>query len=223
MWNCRSCGCQAIASDLMACPHCGIARKETTMARVSDASGASNAALNATDSAALASQYAAAQGQETLDDGSDPGDAGDSVKVPAKSALKEEHVDFAQEQLGLSEEDASSATKAELIEAEEDATAELVDLDDPDGEEGGEESSAGTSSSASGSKQGKSGSTPQGTGSSTQSAVPSAENPSGQLQPPSPRAGSSADSTGGSSQETGPSRPGQQTSSQTTSRKNGKK
>jgi hypothetical protein len=178
MWNCRSCGCQAIASDLMACPHCGLPRRETSMARISVGEGASNAA--------------------------DP-DV-EQEAPPAKSAPKDEHVDYAVRVLGLSQEDAEGLTKADLI--------DLEHADDED-EEGS--SSAGTSSSASESKQDKSGSTHQETGQSTQSPASSAESHSGGPRQSSQGSPSTAHSTGGRTQGTGHSQPGQQSSSGATS------
>jgi hypothetical protein len=177
MWNCRSCGCQAIASDLMACPHCGLPRRETSMARISVGEGASNAA--------------------------DP----DVVEEtpPAKSAPKDEHVDYAVRVLGLSQEDAEGLTKADLI-----------DLEHADDDEEGS-SSAGTSSSASESKQDKSGSTPQETGQSTRPPASSAGSHSGGHQQSSQGSPSTARSTGGHTRGTGPSQPGQQSSSGATS------
>jgi len=120
---------------------------------------------------------------------------------PPASALKVVHVDYATEELGLSEEAAQDKTKAELINMEEEAL------------------SAGSSSSASESKQDKSGSTPPETEQSTRPPAQDAENPSETPRTAAPKSGSSVSSTAGASRGTGPSQPSQQTSSARTSSK----
>jgi hypothetical protein len=126
--------------------------------------------------------------------GAPPSVAGeDSPEPPDPSARKAEHVAYATEELGYSEGDAQSMTKAELVEqevranredmgdeldhqnAEDEEAAEAEQADD-DGDE--EEPSAGNSSSTSENKPAKSGSTRRATGQSTRSPARDAGSPS---------------------------------------------
>jgi hypothetical protein len=122
--------------------------------------------------------------------GAPPSVAGeDSVDPPDASARKAEHVAYATEELGYSEEAARSMTKAELVEQETRANREGMadELDhqnaedeEAEDEEAGEDDpeSAGNSSSTSDSKPETNGGTRQATARSTRSRARDAGSPS---------------------------------------------
>lgn len=117
--------------------------------------------------------------------GAPPSIAGeDSPEPPDAKALKVEHVEYATDELGYSEEAAQGMTKAELIEQETRANREDMgdeldhqNAEDEEAEEGDSES-AGNSSSTSEPKPERSGSPRQATGSSTRSRARAAASPS---------------------------------------------
>jgi hypothetical protein len=126
-----------------------------------------------------------------------------SLPLPPKSAPKADHVAYAVQNLGVSQDDAESMTVPELI-------AKARPEED---EEEGEETSAGSSSLTSESKPAKSGSSAPETEPLLPSPAPDAESPSGKGRSTKAVPSSSVSSTGTSTRGTGASQRSRQGSS----------